>query len=92
MEQEALLNLSEQMRVIISCALVVAAYLVDFLCCKLLIPVIRKIAARTAFKWDNYLTGGKVLHNIFHLIPPVRCSIPARTGLPSLPRHSISTL
>ena len=60
MEQEALLNLSEQMRVIISCALVVAAYLVDFLCCKLLIPVIRKIAARTAFKWDNYLTGGKV--------------------------------
>lgn len=59
------------MRVIISCALVVAAYLVDFLCCKLLIPVIRKIAARTAFKWDNYLTGGKVLHNIFHLIPPV---------------------
>ena len=49
----------------------VAAYLVDFLCCKLLIPVIRKIAARTAFKWDNYLTGGKVLHNIFHLIPPV---------------------
>ena len=53
MEQEALLNLSEQMRVIISCALVVAAYLVDFLCCKLLIPVIRKIAARTAFKWDN---------------------------------------
>ena len=71
MEQEALLNLSEQMRVIISCALVVAAYLVDFLCCKLLIPVIRKIAARTAFKWDNYLTGGKVLHNIFHLIPPV---------------------
>ena len=71
MEQEALLNLSEQMRVIISCALVVAAYLVDFLCCKLLIPVIRKIAARTAFKWDNYLPGGKVLHNIFHLIPPV---------------------
>ena len=71
MEQEALLNLSEQMRVIISCALVAAAYLVDFLCCKLLIPVIRKIAARTAFKWDNYLTGGKVLHNIFHLIPPV---------------------
>ena len=71
MEQEALLNLSEQMRVIISCALVVAAYLVDFLCCKLLIPVIRTIAARTAFKWDNYLTGGKVLHNIFHLIPPV---------------------
>ncbi|HIZ88059.1 MAG TPA: mechanosensitive ion channel family protein [Candidatus Coprenecus pullistercoris] len=71
MEQVSLLNLSEQMRIITTCALVAAAYLMDFLCCRLLIPVIRKIAVRTAFKWDNYLTGGKVLHNIFHLIPPV---------------------
>lgn len=33
--------------------------------------VIRKIAVKTAFRWDNYLTGGRVLHNLFHLIPPV---------------------
>lgn len=73
MEQEAavLLNVNDNMRVIVSCAFVFTAYLVDFLCCRLLIPVIRKIAVKTAFRWDNYLTGGKVLHNLFHLIPPV---------------------
>ena len=71
MEQGTLLNISEQMRIIITCGLAVVAYLVDFLCCRLLIPVIRKIAAKTTIKWDNYLTGGKVLHYLFHLIPPV---------------------
>lgn len=71
MEQGTLLNISEQMRIIITCGLAVVAYLVDFLCCRLLIPVIRKIAAKTTIKWDNYLTGGKVLHYLSHLIPPV---------------------
>ena len=71
MEQGTLLNISEQMRIIITCGLAVVAYLVDLLCCRLLIPVIRKIAAKTTIKWDNYLTGGKVLHYLFHLIPPV---------------------
>lgn len=60
-----------QMRIIISCAIIVFAYLVDFLCCKLLIPLIRKIAEKTAFKWDNYITDSNVLHSVFHLIPPI---------------------
>lgn len=73
MEQDTavLLNVNDNMRVIVSCAFILTAYLVDFLCCRLLIPVIRKLAVKTAFRWDNYLTGGKVLHNLFHLIPPV---------------------
>ena len=62
-------GMSSQMRVIISCAIIVAAYLVDFLCCKLLVPLMRKVAERTSFNWDNYLTRGNVLHNVFHLIP-----------------------
>lgn len=64
-------GMSSQMRVIISCAIIVAAYLVDFLCCKLLVPLMRKVAERTSFNWDNYLTRGNVLHNVFHLIPPI---------------------
>ena len=73
MEQHAadFLGMSIQMRVIVTCAIIIVAYLVDFLCCRLLIPVIRKIAVKTAFKWDNYITNGKVLHNVFHLIPPI---------------------
>ena len=66
-----ILGLGTQMRIIISCAIVVVAYLVDFLCCRFLVPFIRKVAVRTAFKWDNYLTNGDVLHNAFHLIPPI---------------------
>lgn len=63
--------MSPQVRIIVSCAIIVAAYLIDFLCCKLLIPLIRKVAARTSFRWDNYITDSNVLHNVFHLIPPV---------------------
>lgn len=72
-EQHAgdLVGMSPQVRVMVTCAVVIVAYLVDFLCCRLLIPVIRKIAVKTAFKWDNYITNGKVLHNVFHLIPPI---------------------
>lgn len=65
------MQLTGQTRIILTGALIAAAYLIDFLCCKFLIPVIRKIAVKTSFKWDNYLTGNKVLHNLFHLIPPV---------------------
>ena len=69
--QVELFGLDAQMRIVISCAVVVLAYLADFLCCKILIPLIRRVADRTAFKWDNYITDSRVLHNIFHLIPPV---------------------
>ena len=68
---EELMGMSPQVRVMVTCAVIIVAYLVDFLCCRLLIPVIRKIAVKTAFKWDNYITNGKVLHNVFHLIPPI---------------------
>ena len=69
--QVEIFGLDAQMRIVISCAVVVLAYLADFLCCKILIPLIRRVADRTAFKWDNYITDSRVLHNIFHLIPPV---------------------
>ncbi len=34
-------------------------------------PLVRKVAHRTVFKWDNYLTEGKALNYAFHLIPPL---------------------
>lgn len=66
-----IIRMSMEMRIVVSCVIVLAAYLTDFLCCKLLIPLIRKVADRTSFKWDNYITDTKVLHNVFHLIPPI---------------------
>lgn len=60
-----------QLRIIISVAIIATAYIVDFLCCRLLIPAIRKIATRTSFRWDDHITADGVLRNVFHLIPPV---------------------
>ena len=73
MEQNTaeILGMSIQARIIVSCAVAAFAYLADFLCCKLIIPLIRKVADKTSFKWDNYITDSRVLHNVFHLIPPV---------------------
>lgn len=67
----AFVGMSAETRILLSCAIIAAAYLIDFLCCRLLVPLIRKVAMRTAFKWDNYITNRKVLENVFHLIPPV---------------------
>lgn len=66
-----ILQMSGHTRVIVLCATVICAYLIDFICCRFIIPLIRKVAMRTAFKWDNYLTEGKTLNYAFHLVPPL---------------------
>ncbi|MBO8484847.1 MAG: mechanosensitive ion channel [Bacteroidetes bacterium] len=73
MEQNTLeiFEMTIQTRIIVSCAIVLLAYLVDFLCCRLLIPLARRLAAKTAYTWDNYITDSNVLRHAFHLIPPV---------------------
>ena len=58
-----------QLRIIISVAVIAIAYIIDFLCCRLLVPAIRKIASRTTFRWDDHITADGVLRNVFHLIP-----------------------
>ena len=59
MEQniKELLTMESEIRMAAAVAVVVIAYLADFLCCRFLIPFIRKVAEKTSFKWDNYLSG-----------------------------------
>lgn len=64
-------GMEQYMRIIISCAIIIGAYTADFLCCKLLAPLIQKITHKTSLSWDDHLTDDKVLHNAFHLIPPI---------------------
>ena len=73
LEQQAndILLMGEHARIIAMSAIVVFAYLADFLCCRFIVPLVRRVAHRTAFKWDNYLTEGKALNYAFHLIPPL---------------------
>lgn len=70
-ETAEIMGMSMQMRIIVSCIIIVAAYLVDFIGCKLFVPLARKVAGKTSFKWDNYITETNLVHNIFHLIPPI---------------------
>lgn len=64
-------SIDGNMRIVVGCIIVVAAYIVDFLCCQFLVPLIQNIAKKTSFNWDDHLTNDKVLKNMFHLIPPV---------------------
>ena len=63
--------LANHLNIVIAAGTVIAAYLVDFLCCRFLAPLIRRIAKSTSYKWDEYLTRGKTLNYLFHLIPPI---------------------
>ncbi len=47
------------------------AFLVDRICRRLIIPLIRKITSRTDFIWDDYLLSDKVLNDFSMLIPPI---------------------
>ena len=73
LEQQAtdILQMGGHARIIAMGAIVIFAYLTDFLCCRFIVPLVRKVAHRTVFKWDNYLTEGKALNYAFHLIPPL---------------------
>lgn len=66
-----MLQMSGHTRIIVLGATIVLAYLIDFICCRFIIPLIRKVTLKTSFKWDNYLTEGKTLNHAFHLIPPL---------------------
>ncbi len=70
-----LMEMDGHLRFFMLLVVALAAYLIDFLCCKLLSPMLHRIALKTPVKWDNYLTERKVLNNIFHLIPPVCCIV-----------------
>ena len=52
-------------------AMLVIAFVIDLLCRKAIIPVIRKITAKTDFKWDDHLLGDQVLKDFCMLVSPV---------------------
>ena len=52
-------------------AILVVAFVIDRICRKLIIPVVRRITARTEFRWDDYLLGNDVLNDLCRLLAPV---------------------
>lgn len=58
-------------RVALIFIIVVLAYVSEKICRKCLLPVIRKVTAKTQSIWDDYLLGDEVLGNVCHLVFPV---------------------
>lgn len=58
-------------RIIIIFGILLLAVIVDRICRKLIIPVIRKITSKTESSWDDHLLSDEVLNNLCALIPPV---------------------
>ena len=50
---------------------VLLAMLSDFLCRKILVPLISKITEKTEFSWDDVLLNRKVLISACHIVPAV---------------------
>ncbi len=58
-------------RLMVVLAIFLIALVLDKICRSTIIPVIRKVIAKTQFTWDDYLLNDDVLKNVCHLIPPV---------------------
>lgn len=52
-------------------AMLFVAFIIDRICRKAIVPVIRKITAKTEFKWDDYLLSDEVLNDVCRLIAPI---------------------
>lgn len=51
--------------------IILLAIVLDRVCRKVMIPIIRKITARTEYSWDDYLFGDKVLNSACSLVVPL---------------------
>ena len=51
--------------------ILIAALILDAICRKIIIPVIRKLTAKTESVWDDHLLSNEVLGNASGLIPPI---------------------
>lgn len=47
------------------------AFLVDYLCRRIVIPIIKALTAKTKAKWDDHLLNDHVLNNTCHLVVPI---------------------
>ncbi len=51
--------------------MILLAFLIDKICRKTVVPLIRRITSRTEFKWDDYIFNDKVLNDLCSLIAPI---------------------
>ena len=59
------------MRASVILAILLVVYVLDRICRRVIIPVVRKVTSKTQMTWDEHLLSDEVLNNACHLIPPV---------------------
>lgn len=69
-------GLSESMtvlliRIFLILMMLLLAFIIDRICRKAVIPIVRKITSKTDFKWDDYLLNDDVLNDCCNLIAPI---------------------
>lgn len=52
-------------------AILVLAVVMDRICKRTIIPVVRKLTAKTETAWDNYLLNDEVVQNVCRLVAPI---------------------
>lgn len=59
------------LQIVTVAVILVIAFILDYVCRRGIIPMIRKVVRKTKIEWDDYLLNDKVLDNTCHLIPPI---------------------
>ena len=59
------------LRSVMLLAVLLLVYLLDTICRKVVIPVIRKVTSKTQMTWDEHLLNDEVLNNACHLVSPM---------------------
>lgn len=59
------------MRILAIVAIVLIAFILDRICRKLLMPIVRRITEKTESKWDNHLFSEEVLRSLCQMVPPI---------------------
>ena len=57
--------------VIVVITILLIAYVLDMICRKGIVPIVKKVTARTQVTWDDHLLSDKLLNNLCHLISPI---------------------
>ncbi len=68
MNQESI-SLTQRLLVIL--LIIFVAYLTDFICRKMILPVVKRVVASTKATWDDILLSDKVLNNLCHIVPSI---------------------
>ena len=58
-------------RIVVIVAILLIAYVLDMICRKGIIPMVKKVTAKTQVTWDDYLLNDKLLNDVSHLVSPV---------------------